>query len=97
VQCKLYQHSVGHPWVFAVIMDSSSRQRDKQGLAMAMKSSFKHSCSSKRDEQGLAMAMRSSFKMFEQVQCEEALGGELARGNKHIICNVKYVYIFKAL
>lgn len=35
--------------------------------------------------------------MFEQVQCEEALGGELARGNKHIICNVKYVYIFKAL
>jgi hypothetical protein len=47
---------------FVVIMDSSSRQRDKQGLAMAMKSSFKHSCSSKRDEQGLAMAMRSSFK-----------------------------------
>jgi len=62
VQCKLYQHSVGHPWVFVVIMDSSSRQRDKQGLAMAMKSSFKHSCSSKRDEQGLAMVMRSSFK-----------------------------------
>jgi hypothetical protein len=61
VQCKLYQHSVGHPWVFVVIMDSSSRQRDKQGLAMAMKSSFQHSCSSKRDEQGLAMAM-SSFK-----------------------------------
>jgi hypothetical protein len=34
--------------------------------------------------------------MFEQVQCEEALGGELARG-KHIMFNVKYVYIFKAL
>jgi hypothetical protein len=52
-------------------MDSSSRQRDKKGLAMVM-SSFKGSCSSKYSE--------------------EALGGKLARGNKHIMCNVNCVH-----
>jgi hypothetical protein len=35
--------------------------------------------------------------MFKQVQCEAPLGGELARGNKHIMFNVKYVYIFKSI